>query len=160
MNDKHLKYLLMAFACLAILLGGGMAHAAKMIDGSKPGDILEIAKGFGYATLDTDDDGDPMITGRIDGNRFVIHFYNCTNGENCGVILLRAAWISDNVDWETLNGWNTRMLVGMAYLDDENDPVIELPVILEGGVSADNLEEVFDYWRTVLGSFETEVIKD
>jgi len=47
----------------------------------------------------------------------------------------------------------------MAYLDDENDPIIELPVNLEKGVSAENLEETFDYWRIVLGSFVTEVIE-
>lgn len=74
MNYNQLKHLLMAFACLVMLFANGLAHAAKMIDGSNPAEILNIAKGFGSASLDTDDDGAPMINGRMDGNRFVIHF--------------------------------------------------------------------------------------
>lgn len=157
--NNQLKHLLMASACLALLFGNGMAHAAKMIDGSKPAEILNIARGFGSATLDTDDVGDPMINGRIDGNRYVIHFFGCTNGTNCGVILFRAGWESDSVDWTKLNDWNANKFVGRAYLDEENDPIIEFTVILEEGVSAGNLDEVFEYWHIVLGDFVTEVIK-
>lgn len=159
MNYNLLKHPLITIACLAILFGNGMAHAEKLIDGSKPAEILDIAKGFGSATLSTDDDGDPMIDGRIDGNRFAIHFFSCTNGTGCGVILFRAAWISDTIDLAKLNDWNANKFVGRAYLDNENDPVIEMTVILEGGVSAENLEESFEYWRLVLGDFVTEVIK-
>lgn len=159
MNYNQLKHLLMAFACLVMLFANGLAHAAKMIDGSNPAEILNIAKGFGSASLDTDDDGAPMINGRMDGNRFVIHFFGCTKGTDCGVILFRAGWVSAAVDWAKLNEWNANKFVGKAYLDDENDPIIEFTVILEGGVSAENLEDIFEYWRIVLDDFVTEVIK-
>ena len=46
-----------------------------------------------------------------------------------------------------------------AYLDDQNDPVIEMDVNLQGGVSRKNLEETFDLWIYSMGKFEASLQK-
>ena len=63
-----------------------------LIDATMPDKILEIAKGFGTASLDKDNVGDPRITGRIDGQKYTIHFYGCLNGKDCDDIQFYTYW--------------------------------------------------------------------
>ncbi|MGT2467953.1 hypothetical protein ACVOMV_28700 [Mesorhizobium atlanticum] len=45
--------------------------------------MLNIARGFGSARMGKDDNGDPMIYGRVEGVKYVIYFYGCEDHENC-----------------------------------------------------------------------------
>ncbi len=50
------------------------AHAAlseDVLTHPEPEMILEIAKGFGAATLDEDGSGDPMVAGRMQGMKYM-----------------------------------------------------------------------------------------
>ena len=53
------------------------AWAADLVDATKPQELYEIARGWGSATLETDQEGDPVIRGRIEGVAYTIDFYNC-----------------------------------------------------------------------------------
>lgn len=130
------------------------AHGQTMIDGSNVEAIANIARGYGSATIQTDGAGDPNIVGRIDGTQYVINFYGCTGGKDCTTIQFRASWRnSGNVTLADMNAWNQEKRFGKAYLDEGNAPNVEWDVNLLGGVSVQNLDDTFDWWKIVMQSF-------
>lgn len=149
--------LALAAICLTAPLAFHTAQAETLIDGSDPEAIRQIASGYGSATLGTDPDGDPEITGRIEGTRYQVLFYGCTDGKGCKSIQLVAGWTDSPVELTALNAWNADRRFGKAYLDLDGDPAIEMNVNLDFGVTARNLDDTFDYWRYVLSDFQAEV---
>lgn len=144
---------------LALLCSFAGIVSAQNVDATKPDEILSIAKGFGSAELDKDSSGDPKITGRISGTRYGILFYGCRSGSRCRSIQFYASWdISKRIPLERINKWNNDKRYGKAYLDSDNDPVIEISVELEYGMSRRNLEECFRDWELVLNEFKRDVI--
>ncbi|MFN4057951.1 MAG: YbjN domain-containing protein [Roseinatronobacter sp.] len=148
----------------ALLFSSSMVMASpslsqSMVTASDTDTILNIARGYGSATLEADEVGDPFIRGRIDGVIYVVNFYGCTNSKDCTTIQFRAAWNeTPGVTLGTMNNWNRDMRFGKAYLDTENGPTIEWDVNLFGGVSATNLDDTFDWWKIILGKFVSEVM--
>lgn len=136
------------------------ALAATMVNGNDPEQIMNIARGFGSATLSTDKGGDPRINGRIDGTSYMILFYGCSDNKKCSEIQFNAYWSGKKVSLETINKWNHEKKFGKAFLDDDQDPFLQMTVNLDKGVSYGNLEDTFDYWSRVLSSFKKTVIKD
>ncbi len=133
--------------------------AQELVDGSDPEVIRELIRGFGSATLGTDGIGDPMITARIEGNRFRVYFYDCENNRDCSAIQFQAGWATDGISNATITEWNNLKRFGKAYLDDENDPWLEMDVNLAYGVSRANLEDTIDWWRVALNAFVDEVVR-
>ena len=149
----------MTIGLSALLLVGTEAFAEELIDAKKPEAILNIAKGFGSAKLGKDSEGDPLITGRIKGTRYGIYFYGCNSeGEDCDDIQFNAAWSGVKVSLKAVNRWNAKKRYGKAFIDSEGDPVIQMTVNLDYGVSADNLDDTFNWWTKALEDFIAEVV--
>jgi hypothetical protein len=131
------------------------SHAQSgLVDATDPDRILEIARGYGSANMDTFTDGTPMIVGRIDGDRYNIFFYGCDdNNENCRSIQFYIGWTDADMSLTALNEWNKTKRWFQAYQDDEGDSVIEMDVNLFGGVSFSNIDDVFDWWRIGIKEF-------
>ena len=148
---------LLASFALACSLALGAPHlsasASELIDATDPDEIVNIARGYGAATLGVDGVGDPQITGRIAGNAYSIFFYGCTEGRNCTNLQFSSGWITDRVDMDRINAWNRRNRFARAYLDDEDDPIIEMDVNMEFGVTRRNFDDTFGVWSAVLSAF-------
>ena len=149
-----------AAVALTFLMAGQPAFAADLVTAKQPSQILSIAKGFGSAKLETDNSGDPVIRGRIDGTRYTVYFYGCDSGKNCDDIQFMAGWSGYKVSRAALNNWNKERRYGTAYLDDENDPILHMAVNLKYGVSRQNLDDTFDWWKVALKDFTKEVLGD
>lgn len=147
----------MLFASLALVFslafGAATASSTDLIDATDPDEIVNIARGYGSATLGMDSVGDPQVTGRIEGNAYTIFFYGCTEGRDCTNLQFSSGWISDRVDIAMINAWNRGNRFARAYLDDEDDPIIEMDVNMEFGVSRRNFDDTFGVWSAVLSSF-------
>jgi len=128
----------------------------SLIDGSDPQAIIDIARGYGSAELTTDNEGDPKITGRMEGISYRIYFYGCSNGRNCDSIQFTTGWVSDNVSLYDINEWNRVKRFGRVYLDHEDDPMVEMNVNLDKGVSRGNLDDTFGWWKTAITSFKEQ----
>ncbi|MCG5517260.1 MULTISPECIES: YbjN domain-containing protein [unclassified Ectothiorhodospira] len=149
----------------SVLVGGFLAlavnsaGAADLVDATDPEQILNLARGYGSATLDTDGVGDPMITGRMDGTRYSIMFFGCSNNRNCKTLRFSTAWATDGeYTLADMNDWNESYRFGKAYLDDDGDPVLEMNVNMLYGVSRGNLDDTIDWWRVALTQFKSEVL--
>lgn len=131
--------------------------SAEQITARSPKAVVSAMRAYGMiATLDTDDYGDPMIESRISQSRFYIFFYDCEQSKDCRSIQFRSSYVTEgSVVLEQVNEWNRDRRFGKAYLDDDNDAVIEMDLNLDfDGVGAENFEDSLDYWRVIVEQFE------
>ena len=144
----------MAAPVISALALAGPVSAQTLVDATDPATIMEFARGYGSALMERDDAGDPMIVGRIDGTRYAVLFYGCQGGVRCTSIQLLASWANPgDFTLAQVNEWNLSRNFGRAYLDGEGDPVLDFIINLDGGVTARNLDDSFDWWRVILGEF-------
>ncbi len=136
-----------------------LAASPTIVSAEAPQQVLEVAKGFGSASLEQDSDGDPKISGRIEGTKYLIHFYGCKSGANCDDIQFSAAWSDTDISVAKINEWNRSKRYGKAYIDADGDPVLEMAVNLDYGVTKENLEDSFDWWLRILQVFKQEVLQ-
>jgi Putative bacterial sensory transduction regulator len=142
----------------AMLLGAGVsAQAQTLFDGNSIDDILNLARGYGSASLEEQNNGDPKITGKIEGVQYAVYFMNCTDNKECEDLNFYAGFLDNKPTLELINEWNRDKRFGKAYLDSDNDAVIEFDVNLEHGVSKDNLDAAFEIWSLVLGQYTDHI---
>jgi hypothetical protein len=113
--------------------------------------ILDIAKGFGSARMGKDDNGDPMISGRIEGVKYVIYFYGCENHANCKSLQFSTGY-TDPLSAEQANAWNKKYRWVKAYSGDGS--TFKMDVSFAGGITRANLEEQFSNWEAMAGNIK------
>jgi len=145
---------------LAAALGATNVQAASLVDATQPKQLLELAKGYGSASLEEDDFGDPLIVGRINGTRYSIYFYGCENNKDCDDVQFNAAWTGYDTSLRQMNTWNTNKRYGTAYLDDDGDPNIDLIVNLKYGVTRNNFDDTLDWWKLTMEEFAEYINED
>lgn len=151
---KQKRFVIAGFVIAAILAFRATPVAAQqLVDATTTESILSVARMYGDASMDTDSFGDPMIVGTINGINYVAYFYGCTKGQNCSSIQLRATWSIDFVSLEHINEWNRTARFGKAYVEEDGDAALEMEVNLDFGVSRENLEDTFDWWRIGLEEY-------
>ena len=133
------------------------AQAQTIIDGSQVDEILNIARGYGSATLEKQSNGDPRITGKVDGVTYQVYLMNCTNNTNCEDLNFYAGFLDNKQTLDVINAWNRDKRFGKAYLDSDLDAVIEYDVNLEKGVTRENLDAAFNLWTLILEQYTTYI---
>jgi hypothetical protein len=129
---------------------------AQTIDGSAIDDIAAMAAQYGDATLESQSNGQPRISGRISGVPYQVFFLNCDSG-TCEDLNFYAGFGGLKPTMDAMNAWNRDRRFGRAYLDSDLDPVIEYDINLEYGVARENLNAAFGVWSIVLGEFADHV---
>lgn len=156
------KHVYLAVLCgLLVLLSGSNAFAEeKLITANNPNSILELAKGYGRASLTKDSVGDPLIEAKMDGLVYNIYFYGCTEGENCGSIQFETGWSEDSrkITLDEINDWNNRKLFAHSLLNKSGNVRLRMDVLLRHGSTEKNLDGYFDVWSTLMKEFQNTVI--
>ena len=147
-----------------LVLGGAFilatavsAQAQTVVDGSQIDEIVNIARGYGSATLETQTNGDPKITGKIEGVTYQVFFMNCTDNTACEDLNFYAGFLDNKQTLDVINAWNRDKRFGKAYLDSDLDAVVEFDVNLEHGVTRDNLDAAFSLWSLILDQYTTYI---
>jgi hypothetical protein len=133
------------------------AQAQTIIDGSQVDEILNLARGYGSATMEKQSNGDPRITGKVDGVTYQVYLMNCTNNTNCEDLNFYAGFLDNKQTLDVINAWNRDKRFGKAYLDSDLDAVIEYDVNLEKGVTRENLDAAFNLWTLILEQYTTYI---
>jgi hypothetical protein len=136
--------------------GGERASAGPdIITGSDFDAIVAAMEENGFQVeLTTDKSGDPLIRSTDKQEPFSIQFYKCTDGKDCQFMQFISGWdLPNGVQLQTLQDWNSKKVWGQAYRDDKKDPWLALPVNLKGGVTAENLSDMIDWWKTLLKQY-------
>ena len=141
------------------LIAATSSALAENVDATDPAKLVSIVQSLGYrASLDRDNVGDPMIRSSASGTDFIIYFDGCDDGAACKSLLFKVGYdLTEGTTLEAVNEWNKQTLFGRAYLDDENDPWLEMSVSLDGGVTEENFADHFDWWEVVLVDFEEHI---
>lgn len=149
---------LTAAVCLA---AAATASAGLLPDGGVT--AQEVAAGLlekGYkAEITTDSTGDPKVMSAADGSNVSIYFYGCKGeGPRCNSIQFVSAFdLDDGMSLSRINLWNRENRFGRAYLDDENDPYVEMDVDVEHGFTTESLATWIDTWTQVLPRFKSYI---
>jgi hypothetical protein len=146
-----------AIAAIFILAAGLAAPVAAqpapaLLSAENPDSILNVARGWGSANLETDAEGDPIIRGRIDGLNYSIFFYNCSKNKNCTSLRFSSAF-EIKPALELVNQWNQKRRFAVALTDKDGDATLGLDVETAGGISRKALDSVFDRWSNLLGEY-------
>lgn len=154
----------MRLKLMSTIAGGALALAATMsaqaqtlLTGADTAEILNAARGYGSATLTTQSNGDPQITGKIEGVTYQVYFRNCTNNTDCEDINFYLGFLDLKPSLEVINDWNYNKRFSRAYLDPDDDACIEMDVDLVQGVTAEYLDSQFGLWNLVVAQFSAHV---
>ena len=147
------------FAAL-LALAAATPATAQMVRAQDPQSLVKALQASGYAaTLGTDRVGDPMISSGVAGTTFQIFCYNCTNHRECATVQFHSGYHQKaSPPLTTINEWNRTQRFGRAYLDKENDPILEMDVDLDdGGLSPLLFIDNIEFWSSVLSRFEKHI---
>jgi len=133
---------------------------AQMVKAQEPESVVHALQQAGYAAkLGADDTGDPMISSGVDGSQFKVFFYNCTDHEQCATVQFHIGFdLKENIGLARINEWNRTQRFGRAYLDAENDPILQMDVDLDdGGLSMALFTDNLEFWSSVVGKFKGHI---
>jgi hypothetical protein len=133
------------------------AQAQTLVTGADTAEILNAARGYGAANLTTQNNGDPQITGKIDGVTYQIYFRNCTDGTDCEDLNFYLGFLDLKPSLEDINDWNFNKRFSRAYLDGDQDACVEMDLDLVKGVTPEYLDSQFGLWAMVVGQFAEHV---
>ena len=134
---------------------------AQMVRSQDPSTLVRALQKEGMAAkLGVDKAGDPMITSGVGGTTFQIFFYNCSEThKDCATVQFHSGYdLKTPVGLDKINEWNRTKRFGRAFLDDENDPILEMDVDLDdGGLSQALFIDNIQFWSSILGQFEKHI---
>lgn len=113
-------------------------------------EMFELMKAAGYDVSYDDDDepaDDTLIVWLIKGTRATMFFYDDNKALQMYCVHTKA-----NVDLDDVNEWNMSKRFSRAYLDEDDDPCLELDLDLAGGVTK---ARILDYLETCVVSVST-----
>lgn len=143
----------------AALLAAGAVQASPLTDGGATAqEIAKVLQDKGYkAQIGEDQDGDPTISSAADGSNFQVYFFGCKAGR-CNSIQFHAAYdLANGMALERINTWNRTKRFGRAFLDDVQDPFVQMDVDLEHGSTTESVSNNLDTWLQVQRAFRTYI---
>lgn len=127
------------------------ALAQDIINTTSTKHMSDVFKTEGYA-YEVDSDGD--IVWKLEGYKTLILI--AKDGES---ITFRANFASDNTTNEKVAAWNRSKRYSKSYLDDDNDPVLQLDLDLAGGITRARLNDFLKTCRASLVTWINEVVR-
>jgi hypothetical protein len=149
------------FVGLAALAAGALvassAGAYQIHDGGiTAAEVAKVLQDKGYkAQVGVDDDGDPKVSSATDGTNFTVFFYGCNHTPRCSSITLQSAFhIDGGMTAARINDWNKDKRFLKGWLDNVNDPFVEMDLDVEHGFLTEGLANNLDTWAAILPQFK------
>ncbi len=145
---------LVASVLLAALASAPVAaQSSQMVRGTDVEEILNLAKGFGSATLTTDEEGDPKIEGRADGLGYAIFFLGCEEHKNCQSVQFHSGFaLKDKPSVTKIAQWNYDKRWARGFLN-KTGAAVQMDVNLRYGVARDTLDDSMRTWGRLMKQF-------
>ncbi len=97
--------------------------------------------------------GDEYVMARGAGGQFQALLGQCAQGRCSAVQLYTGLAVNPKPSLATINAWNAKARFAHAYLDAEGDPVLQMDLDLDGGVTDASLDAAFKRWGRALEGF-------
>jgi len=133
------------------------AHGQTLLTGADVDEVLNAARGYGSATLTTQSNGDPQISGKMNGISYQVYFRNCTDNKNCEDLNFYLGFLDIKPTLEVINDWNFNKRFSRAYLDSDQDACVEMDLDLAVGVTAEYLDSTFGLWDLIVAQYAEHV---
>jgi hypothetical protein len=128
------------------------------IDLRDPAAVADLLEHFGLRIERELEEDPPALFAERDGIDLSAWFYGCRGGIACREIVLSAVFDIDGaLALRRVNEWNRDELMGRAYLDDEDDVVLEHHMVLLGGVGVSNFRETLTLWDETVDEFADHI---
>lgn len=148
-------------AALAALVLTAAPAVAQSVSAANPNGVVAAMQDMGYrASLDTDGVGDPMIESAAEGVNYRIYFFGCSDNANCDSLMFSAGFdLTNGMGVTAINDWNSDAVITRGYLDDEDDPYLEMYVLTGdgAGIPGDVFEQAVDEWNGSLSRFQDAI---
>jgi hypothetical protein len=133
--------LIRLFVVISFVLALPMAAAEEQLKKRYTDEeLVEILKNDGYRAVEVSDDR--VITIKVDGTTYALYVYDDDD------LQLYFGVTGYVITPEQLNEWNRTKRLSRAYLDDENDPILEADLLANAGYTEQQFLEwfkVFNY---------------
>jgi hypothetical protein len=134
---------------------GTRLSAGFTFDGICPDDLLKLMQRWGFAATELEErvGQPPLIKSVVQEQPFLVAFVGekQDSAREFGMIGLRTFMrFEGGVPEGMANAINTSFATVKASVDEDGDLVVQTPIILHGGVTAENLEMCFRVWRETL----------
>ncbi len=124
---------------IMLLILSGPLFAADLKTSYSDQQLLDILQKEGYNNVSLVKER--FILVKIDGSNYVV--INQKDGD-----IQFYYGISDSpVSYQTINEWNRTKRLSRAYIDNENDPVIEADLMANAGISAEHIAISFKVFQ-------------
>lgn len=132
-------------------------------------DFQQVAKLLteeGYkAKVETSERGQQYIKSSSGGRNFTVSFLGCSGGvkaEPCTSVEFYTGFTHGKpYPIERTNEWNRKSRYGRAYVDSDNDPVVEMDLLLEPtGMPQRLFVENLKIWFDIMADFDDFVFED
>ncbi len=146
-------------ACAVVTAMATVSVSAVAHDLPKGGmtleDVVSWLQGAGYqAKVVTDKEGKKTVDSAADGTAFHVGFYDCQD-QRCGSIQFYVGFETKGaLDAKRMNAWNSSKRWARGYVDQTNDPWVEMDVDLTPGGTYELLNDEFATWRSTLATFK------
>lgn len=122
-----------------------------LVDKYSDSELIQIIKDDGYSAVKKIKDG--AIRVKIDGRSYIL--INKSDGDLQSYYALGGAKIS----YEDINEWNRTKRLSRAYLDSDNDPIIESDLLANGGLTIKHVTEFFRIFTVSARSFREFIVE-
>lgn len=143
----------------SVLMSPALAEPSDLVDASDPQRIAELMQEEGYrAKVDIDTDGELSISSGAGGVEFNLYFKACDDDfTNCELLVFSAGFdlLNGSTD-AAMTAWNQTQWT-KAYLDDEQDPFLELPINVIHGISEANFQDSLNWFAQELIDFADHI---
>lgn len=150
---------LVATAALASFSSPAMA---QMIEADYQ-TIASAMQDAGYRATIEGEGSDRYVSSASGGFNFGIFFYGCNDaGDNCKTIQFYAGFSPEkSPTLRQMNDYAKQNRWGRVYLDDDNEPAIEMDLDLEdGGMPKALFIDNIEYWEAVMQQFGSWVFEN
>ncbi len=96
---------------------------------------MNILKNEGYAAVELVEE--QYISVKVDGRSYLL--INMEDGDLVAYFGMTGVLLSH----QDMNDWNREKRLSRAYIDDDNDPVLESDLLANGGMSHEHVAEFF-----------------
>lgn len=141
------RFTRLSIVVMAVLIGAASVASAGSVIYAADTDLLDqlLTEMEIPYELVLDEAGDPGWVFTYKGILITVAAYDKAATGKYESLLFYAGWVAEReVSLAAINGWNRRARFGRAYLDELGDPVVELDLLLSGGVTAGTVTAYID----------------
>ena len=140
-------------ATLLLAFATQFAHAnpQQVVESLSSAQMKELFHNEGFTDVVIDSDDDLIV--RMNGYRVLVF----VRGSNYSRIKYVFAIGGTNATMDKVNDWNATKLFGRSYLDRDGDPVLEMDVDLDGGVTIARIRDSIRTFAQLQSAFLREV---